>query len=143
MKPYYEHAGITIYHADCREILPQLESVDLVLTDPPYGVNVGYTMFNDTPENVFAIVNEVIHVCIGMSDRTALTCGTRQIWFYPEADWILCWFNRAGAGMNPWGFTCWQPILVYGKDPYLTNKLGSRPDFIEHSETSETPGGAS
>ena len=36
MKPYYEHAGITIYCGDCREILPQLPKVDLVLTDPPY-----------------------------------------------------------------------------------------------------------
>jgi len=36
-KPYYEHAGITIYHGDCREILPGLPKVDLVLTDPPYG----------------------------------------------------------------------------------------------------------
>ncbi len=39
MKPYYEHAGITIYHGDCREILPTLECVDLVLTDPPYGIS--------------------------------------------------------------------------------------------------------
>ena len=41
MTPYYEHAGITIYHGDCREILPAMEpaSVDLVLTDPPYGHN--------------------------------------------------------------------------------------------------------
>jgi DNA modification methylase len=38
MKPYYEHDGIVIYHGDCREILPQLEPVDLVLTDPPYGI---------------------------------------------------------------------------------------------------------
>jgi len=36
MKPYYEHNGIIIYHGDCRDILPQLDSVDLVLTDPPY-----------------------------------------------------------------------------------------------------------
>ena len=36
MKPYYQHEGITIYHADCREVLPTLEPVDLVLTDPPY-----------------------------------------------------------------------------------------------------------
>lgn len=35
-RPYYEHAGITIYHGDCREILPTLAPVDLVLTDPPY-----------------------------------------------------------------------------------------------------------
>lgn len=38
-KPYYEQGGITIYHGDCREILPQLGPVDLVLTDPPYGIN--------------------------------------------------------------------------------------------------------
>jgi site-specific DNA-methyltransferase (adenine-specific) len=38
IKPYYEHAGITLYHGDCREILPTLadNSFDLVLTDPPY-----------------------------------------------------------------------------------------------------------
>ena len=37
MKPYYDHGGITIYHGDCREVLPYIEPVDLVLTDPPYG----------------------------------------------------------------------------------------------------------
>ena len=39
IKPYYDHAGITIYHGDCRDILPLLDPVDLVLTDPPYGIN--------------------------------------------------------------------------------------------------------
>ena len=34
--PYYDHAGITIYHGDCRPLLPHIEPVDLVLTDPPY-----------------------------------------------------------------------------------------------------------
>ena len=38
-RPYYDHAGITIYHGDCREILPHLPPVDLVLTDPPYGIS--------------------------------------------------------------------------------------------------------
>lgn len=38
MKPYYERNGITIYHGDARDVLPTLEPVDLVLTDPPYGV---------------------------------------------------------------------------------------------------------
>lgn len=39
MKPYYDHKGITIYHGDCRDILPHMPKVDLVLTDPPYGMN--------------------------------------------------------------------------------------------------------
>jgi len=36
--PYYQEGGITIYHGDCREILPDIPagSVDLVLTDPPF-----------------------------------------------------------------------------------------------------------
>ena len=38
MTPYYEEAGITIYNADCRDVLPGLPRVDLVLTDPPYGI---------------------------------------------------------------------------------------------------------
>ena len=39
LKPYYDDGnGIVIYHGDCREILPHLEPVDLVLTDPPYGI---------------------------------------------------------------------------------------------------------
>lgn len=38
MKPYYEHAGITIYHGDCREILRSLGIFDALVTDPPYGI---------------------------------------------------------------------------------------------------------
>jgi len=38
--PYYERNGITIFHGDCRDILPHLPPVDLVLTDPPYGIGV-------------------------------------------------------------------------------------------------------
>jgi len=40
VKPYYERDGITIYHGDCREILPALDAVGLVLTDPPYGIGL-------------------------------------------------------------------------------------------------------
>lgn len=38
MTPYYQDDWVTIYHGDCREILPALPKVDLVLTDPPYGI---------------------------------------------------------------------------------------------------------
>lgn len=41
MTPYYENkdAGITLYCGDCREILPMLEGVDAVVSDPPYGID--------------------------------------------------------------------------------------------------------
>ena len=39
MKPYYEHAGITIYHGDCRDIGVDPALIGAVVTDPPYGIN--------------------------------------------------------------------------------------------------------
>lgn len=38
IKPYYQDEWVTIYNGDCREILPEIPKVDLVLTDPPYGI---------------------------------------------------------------------------------------------------------
>jgi len=38
LKPYYEDGAVTIYHGDCREILPSIGPVDFALTDPPYEI---------------------------------------------------------------------------------------------------------
>ena len=37
MKPYYEDGSVTIYHGDCRGLLPSL-TTDCIVTDPPYGI---------------------------------------------------------------------------------------------------------
>ena len=37
IRPYYETNGVTLFHGDCREILPQLSGFDVVIADPPYG----------------------------------------------------------------------------------------------------------
>ena len=39
MQPYYQDEAVTIYHGDCRDIMPELPKVDLVLTDPPYNIH--------------------------------------------------------------------------------------------------------
>jgi site-specific DNA-methyltransferase (adenine-specific) len=42
MTPYYQDDQATIYHGDCREILPALD-FDVIVSDPPYGINyAGY-----------------------------------------------------------------------------------------------------
>lgn len=41
MEPYYRDDLVTIYHGLCEDILPELGRVDLVLTDPPYGIRAG------------------------------------------------------------------------------------------------------
>jgi DNA modification methylase len=73
MRPYYEQDGITIYHGDCRDVLPGLSpwAADCVVTDPPYGTGNlaggygrrqlwdtgdgnGRTIANDSDLSVFA-----------------------------------------------------------------------------------------
>jgi DNA modification methylase len=39
MTPYFQDDAVTIYHGDCREIVPGLGRFDLLLTDPPYGID--------------------------------------------------------------------------------------------------------
>jgi DNA modification methylase len=36
LTPYYQDAAVKLFHGDCRDILPTLEAVDHVITDPPY-----------------------------------------------------------------------------------------------------------
>jgi site-specific DNA-methyltransferase (adenine-specific) len=38
LKPYYQDAQVTLYHADCRSVLPELSPVDVVITSPPYNL---------------------------------------------------------------------------------------------------------
>jgi site-specific DNA-methyltransferase (adenine-specific) len=37
-EPYYSDGFVSLYHGDCREILPTLRGEWLTLTDPPYGI---------------------------------------------------------------------------------------------------------
>lgn len=141
MNPYYDDGRVTIYHGDCREILPSLQA-DAVVTDPPYGVELtakrakqrngdvksrtGRYSFADTPEYIETVVVPVIDHCRRLASCVVLTPGTRNLWLYPPADDVGCFYSAAGTGMGRWGFTCSQPILYYGSDPYLRTTQGGR-----------------
>jgi DNA modification methylase len=111
------------------KIMPD-KSVDLIFADPPYGNNTDYGAYEDTKENLKVLVNDVMPEILRVGKRALITCGVANIHLYPEPTWILSWNTPAGVGSSKWGFCCWQPILAYGKDPYLQNRLGRRPDSL-------------
>ena len=131
-----------VTQGNCTNLLKQLpdKSVDLCLTDYPYGVNVEYDNYKDSKENLQNLINETLPEILRVSKRALIATGTRNLFMYPEPDWILNWYVKSGAGVSNWGFTTWHPILAYGKDPYLENRLGSRADSIESIEASEKNG---
>ena len=122
-----------IIQGDCIEVMRGFadKSFDLVLTDPPYGVSLGYDSFDDSKKNVRELIEKFLPEALRVAKTVALTPGVRGINWYPKPTWILAWINRAGAGRSPWGFSCWQPIMVWGKDPFLAQSLGGRSDLIE------------
>lgn len=146
MKPYYDQDGIRIYHGDCRDALPI--ACDSVVTDPPYGVGLtgklartrntagdgvfrpGHYAFEDSAGYVAAVVVPVINQCRSFAKVVVVTPGTRNLWLYPPADDVGCFYSASGTGRGRWGFTCSQPILFYGPDPYLAACMGARPNSL-------------
>lgn len=126
----------TIQCRDCLEGMREMpdKSVDLVLTDPPYGIGECYTSYDDTQENLKDLISKAMPEILRVSKVALITTGTKNIYLYPKPDWVLAWVSSAGVGCGPWGFCCWQPILAYGKDPYLKNGMGSRPDIFQSNE---------
>jgi site-specific DNA-methyltransferase (adenine-specific) len=115
VKPYYsdERAGIVIYHGDCRDILPQLGAVDLVLTDPPYGAmkDIGST----SREPICVDCAGWFELCQSKTERMVLTPGVVNQWLYPKPKWVACWFKPSSCSFNQTGgWNLWEPILVYG-----------------------------
>lgn len=145
MKPYYEHAGITIYHGDCREVLPELDP-DAVITDPPYGVGFsgktwfsqdrgvarvseeGYASYEDTEENFIAAVAPALVLALSRAKCGLVFIADSSLWLLPRGQAIGGVFSPGGTGLGCWGFRNFIHCVFYGKDPYLAAGLGPRPN---------------
>lgn len=107
MEPYYSDDHVTIYHGDCREILPDLGRVDLVLTDPPYGIN--YVSNSGVGKGTTPITNDGARLSLRLY---------RDVLRVLQADHVL-WFTRWDAWPDVWvDLGMWFPmrgLLVWDK----------------------------
>jgi len=99
-KPYYQDDAVVIYHADNRDILPLIpdKGVDLVLTDPPYGIGLDteYGKFMNSKS-----YQEVVGDAIGFDPSQLLKLDTDLIVWgannfaskLPDYGGWLAWFK--------------------------------------------------
>ena len=123
--------------AECYDRLLDGVAVDLCMTDPPYGIGEGYESHDDSKQNLAVLVAAFFPLARARSRVVLLTPGNDNQRYYPPPDWTLCWFVSAGTGRSRWGFSCWQPVLAYGKDPYLADGRGARPDALGKTESAD------
>jgi DNA modification methylase len=96
MKPYYQDDFVTLYHCDCRDILPTLGKFDLLLTDPPYGTEDlgggygrrqnhdpkgrnGRTIQGDKDLKVFQDFINLLPVCANIDAVLVSFCAARRM----------------------------------------------------------------
>lgn len=90
MTPYYEDGTVTIWHGDCREILPPTEYPARIITDPPYGTGAYET---DTPPDLDLLADWVTG------------CPTVAVFGYPELLAYWCVVMRK----HPSEWVTWWP----------------------------------
>ncbi len=95
------------------------KSIDLVLTDPPYGVGLEYASYNDTEENWFKLMTGFIPQAKRIGEMVILpSCQIKRLeWIYKNypPDWLICWYKGSTGCSAHIGFNDWEPHLVYGK----------------------------
>jgi site-specific DNA-methyltransferase (adenine-specific) len=133
-KPYYQDKSVTIYHGDCRDILPALSKVGAVFIDPPYNValgstnrhsqrQTGYASSDDdmTPKEYRAFLIQVFAGTKALAPVQIVTPGNTNQLIWPRPLWTIAWTKPNGCSRTKMtrgkriSLACWEPILIYGK----------------------------
>lgn len=116
MNRYYDRDGIEIYHGDCRELLRAMPLVDAIVTDPPYGLDYPYLDYEDTRENLNALIAAFMPEARRCARNVFVLCGPTQIGLYPSPDWVACVTWNTTGSFGKYGYNQWTPVLCYGPD---------------------------
>lgn len=149
MKPYYEQSGVTIYHGDCRDVLPV--SCDVIVTDPPYGIGWRRSVNHARESRAHdGIVNDEDTsardwMLQTMSGKPALVFGSFYAPFPSKLRQVLVWHKPADAGVvgSIIGFRRdAEPIYVVGiwpqRDVLWSSVLRSRMNQFRGHAAAET-----
>jgi len=112
--PYYSEAGITIYHGDCRAILPTLER-GLMVTDPPYNIGYHYNEYGDALDDVeyWAFLQSVLRMPLVIIHYPESICRLAMVLRrVPEK--VVAWVYQAGTPKQ------WRGIAWFGTSPDLS-----------------------
>jgi len=109
--PFYSDEWVCIYHGDAREIAPDIGKCDLVLTDPPYGINKEEwdREYPEWANNLFFESADSVCVIPGIwaLGKCIADMGDKY-------KWVIAGHKPAAMTNGALGFNKWQPAVVGG-----------------------------
>ena len=123
----------TLKQGDCLELLKGLpdNSIDAVITDPPYGVNLEYNTYIDSEENWLDLMNKAIPEMRRIANFVIFPIGktSRLDWYVlnHKPDWYVIWYKGASPTRCPIGFNYYELHIVYSN---LIGKI-HYPDYFK------------
>lgn len=141
-----------IIEGDCLAVMRGFadKQFDLVLTDPPYGINLGEHGgasetrsgllvkkggYDDSVEDFDTNVVPAIKEAIRVSKRAMVFCVPPNMWKLPPPDAIGGIYLSAALGRNKWGWSSFVHCLLYGVAPELN--LGAKATGIASNARAE------
>lgn len=124
MKPYYETENGKLFCGDCLEIMPELESVDLVLTDPPYGINFQSNHRTIKYDKITGDTNlplQQIKLSIKKATNAAyLFCRWDNLPYMPKPKSVLVWIknNWSMGDLKHEHGRQWEACCFYPKEKH-------------------------
>jgi hypothetical protein len=133
MKPYYQHAGITIYHGDARDVVR--DDFEVIVCDPPYGLNLGTVIGDEGLELRNWLVSFRRPMLIFGSPKVEKPAGVRATLVWDKSE-----LTGQGDLSFPWKATH-EEIYVLGEGFESRRRRGSvlryplRPSWSNHPDS--------
>lgn len=114
IRPFYEDAAVTLYLGDCREVLPTLDVVDQVITDPPYSEHthakqwIGAALTDDGKARVSTAHKELGFESLTTELRLFAATQFQRL----ARRWVLVFSDLEGAHL-------WQAALAGNRNAFL------------------------
>lgn len=141
--PYFTNDHLTVFCGNSVDILDEFiaqgRRFDLLLTDPPYGLNQKKNkpsgvnaqrakgayegdLFEDNEEYLHTVCRTILDKALSICTLGIVTPGVGGWKYVPTPTEEGCMYMPAAPGFNTWAHSDYQPIYYYGKPQGNTGK---------------------
>jgi len=112
----------TAVTANCLDMMSNMPPVDIIITDPPYGVGFNYDGYSDTFEEWKELISKFIPLACSISKTSVIfpvgsIGGEKFLHRNFDPLWRICWYKGASPIRSYIGWQDFEILMVFGNKP--------------------------